>query len=242
MTTGLTYATFVTQLAKLAVVSSDTDTNFQLILPSAITYAENRMCRDIDFLSMFQTNSSFSLATGNRNLSIGTQTSIPFVTIQEINVITPAGTTDPELGTRIALIPVSKEFLNFTYNSVVGASTPSYFAMLNQYTLLVGPWPDAGYTVELVGTIRPDSLSATNSPTFISTYLPDLMLAAAMVYVTGYQRDFGAQASDPQAAQSWENQYQTLLKGALVEEARKKFAASGWTSLSPPVVATPSRG
>jgi hypothetical protein len=31
------------------------------------------------------------------------------------------------------------------------------------------------------------------------------------------------------------------LKGAVVEEARKKFQAGGWTSFSPAAVATPSR-
>jgi hypothetical protein len=49
-------------------------------------------------------------------------------------------------------------------------------------------------------------------------------------------------SDDPAMAQSYEAQYQTLLKGAVVEEARKKFESSGWTSQSPSPVATPSRG
>jgi hypothetical protein len=43
-------------------------------------------------------------------------------------------------------------------------------------------------------------------------------------------------------AQSYESQYQALLKGATVEEYRKKYAASGWTSTSTSPVATPGRG
>jgi len=43
-------------------------------------------------------------------------------------------------------------------------------------------------------------------------------------------------------AQSYEGQYQLLLKSAVVEEARKKFDAAGWSSQSPATVATPTRG
>jgi hypothetical protein len=68
------------------------------------------------------------------------------------------------------------------------------------------------------------------------------MIMASMVYVSAYQRNFGRQSDDPAMAQSYEGQYQALLKGAAVEEARKKFEASGWSSQSPSPVATPSRG
>ena len=65
---------------------------------------------------------------------------------------------------------------------------------------------------------------------------------ASMIYISAYQRNFGRQSDDPQMAQSYEAQYNALLKGAAVEEARKKFEAAAWSSQSPAVVATPSRG
>jgi hypothetical protein len=68
------------------------------------------------------------------------------------------------------------------------------------------------------------------------------MIMASMIYVSGYQRNFGRQSDDPAMAQSYESQYQALLKGAIVEEYRKKFESGGWTSMSPAVVSTPSRG
>jgi hypothetical protein len=85
-------------------------------------------------------------------------------------------------------------------------------------------------------------MSSTNKTTFISLYLPDVFIMASMVYISGYQRNFGRQSDDPAMAQSYESQYQALLRGAAVEEARKKFEASGWTSQAPTAVATPSRG
>jgi len=102
--------------------------------------------------------------------------------------------------------------------------------------------PDASYRVEVVATYRPNSLSASNTTTFISQYFPDLLIMASMIYISAYQRNFGRQSDDPQMAQSYESQYQALLKSATVEEARKKFEGPGWTSRSPTPIASPTRG
>jgi hypothetical protein len=161
--------------------------------------------------------------------------------VQGVNVITPSTATSTLTGTRNPLQPVSKDFLYFAHGSATNSGTPKYYAMIDDKSFLVGPWPNAAYTLEVVGTQRMTPLAADNTTTFISTYLPDLMTMAAMVYVSGWQRNYGRQSDDPAQAQSFETQYQTLLKGAGVEEARRKFQASGWTSMSPPVAASPTR-
>ena len=112
----------------------------------------------------------------------------------------------------------------------------------NETLFFVGPTPDASYYVEVVGTIRPASLSATVPTTFISEYLPDLLVMASMIYISAYQRNFGKESDDPQMAMSYESQYQLLLKSAVVEESRKKWDAAGWSSQSPATVASPTRG
>jgi len=238
MTTGLTYSQYVTQIATLAVVS-ETDPNFLTILPQTITYAENRIYRDLDFLSTVIRRTGYSVNTNSRNLAVPT---VDFVTIQEVNLITPSGVSSPDLGTRFALLPVTKEYINATYSGGSYKSQPLVFAMIDQNNMIVGPWPDAQYYLEITGTYRPDSLSASNSETFISAYLPDLMIMASMIYVSGYQRNFGRANDDPQMAITYESQYQSLLKGAMVEEARKKFQSAAWTSMSPAPVASPTRG
>jgi hypothetical protein len=65
---------------------------------------------------------------------------------------------------------------------------------------------------------------------------------ASMIYISAYQRNFGKESDDPQMAMSYENQYQLLLKSAGVEEARKKFESSAWSSQSPASVSSPTRG
>ena len=238
MVTGYTFNTYVDALSKLLVVDS-ADVNFQALLPSIIDYAELRLCQDIDFLSTVSAQTGFSLVPNTRTLVFPLQT---FITLQNVNILTPVGIADPTFATRNPCIQVTKEFLNFEWPSVAGAGLPKKSALINQNTLAFGPWPDAAYSVELVGTIRPASLSASNATTFISTYLPSHFMMASMVYGSGYQRNFGAQSGDPAMAVSYESQYQALLKPAQVEEARKKFASSGWTSMSPAAAASPTRG
>ena len=104
--------------------------------------------------------------------------------------------------------------------------------MLTQDSLYVGPYPDQNYPVEIQGTYRPEPLSLTNPTTYITEYLDDLFIAASMVFASGYMRDFGAQADNPAQAQSWENQYQLIVKGANLEALRQKFTGPAWTSLS----------
>ena len=237
MTTGLTYSQYVTQIATLAVVE-ESDPAFQTILPMMISYSENRMYRDLDFLFTSVSNTSYACTIGSRSINVPAGT---FVVPEQINLITPAGTSNPDNGTRVPLLPTTKEFLDAVYGDSQSKALPKYFAVFDDYQFLLGPYPDAAYQAEIVGTIRPNSLSAGNSTTFISLYLPDLFIMASMIYVSGYQRNFGRANDDPQMAVTYESQYQALLKGAMMEENRKKFEAAAWSSQSPSPVASPTR-
>ena len=131
--------------------------------------------------------------------------------------------------------------LDFLYPDATGSTVPVYFAMITQTTIIVGPWPDVSYQVEVVGTQRPTPLSATNQTTFLATNLPDLFFAASMVFGCGYQKNFSAMSDQPQSALSWQTHYDALLKSAVVEEARKKFTAEGWSSKEPSPIVSPPR-
>lgn len=244
---GLTYATYKTQIAQMAVVEED-DVNFLAILPSMIDYATLRINRDLDLLitSASLSGAEYKLTAGNRNLSFSQN--LPdgsyFVVSEQINLITPAGQTDPNAGTRTPLLPATKEFLDAVFGSSIvdNRAQPKYFAPFNDTLFLVGPVPDEEYYVEVVGTVRPAPLSEDVPVTFISQYLPDLLIMASMIYISAYQRNFGRQSDDPQMAQSYESQYGMLLKSAMVEEARKKYEGAAWSSQAPAPVASPTRG
>lgn len=245
---GLTYTTYKTQIAQMAVVAED-DVSFLAILPMMIDYASLRICRDLDLMSTSVSLSglSYQLTTGNRKLSFSQDLpdGTSFVVSEQINLIVNAtNPSDPDTGTRVPLLPTTKEFLDAVYGSSVTANRgqPKYFVPFNETLFFVGPVPANDYYVEVVGTIRPASLSVSVPTTFISEYLPDLLVMASMIYISAYQRNFGKESDDPQMAMSYENQYQLLLKSAGVEEARKKFEASGWSSQSPASVSSPTRG
>jgi hypothetical protein len=218
----MNYTSFVASLANL-MAEDPAQPEFQLFIPDCITYAEKRIYREMDLIDTVCVSVG-TLTAGDRFFALPPAAYGAFITVQGINVVTP---TD-----RVVLTPVSVTFLNSVWGTPTGATMPQYFSMLQQDNVIVGPWPDEDYGVEIFGTYRPQPLSPGNQTTYLTTYLPDVFLAAAMVYASGYMRDFGSQSDNPAQAQSWENQYQTLMKAANLESLRMKFAGPGWTSLS----------
>jgi hypothetical protein len=243
---SLTYSTYLTALEKLTNIPASNE-SFAAIVPNAIDYAEGRIWRELDLLAADVVDGSASLTPGSRNFTIPTAGVGKFQVVSRVNVITPASTA-PDAGTRRPLEPVSADVLDLIYPSNVGAGVPSMFAYVSQSlvsaqaSIIVGPWPDAAYRVEVAGKVQPTSLSEGNPTTFISTYLPDLFLAASMVFMTGYMKNWGAQADDPRSGLSWESQYTTLRDSAGTFEARKRFAGASWTPKQPEPTAQPQRG
>ena len=232
---SLTYATNLTELALLAQFPP-ADPNFLSNLPSAIEYATNRITRELNLLNTITANSTIQTSTTSRVVDLSGLSPI-FNTLQDINVITPAGTTSPDLGARVQLTIQSRAFMNAVYGTgptqggVVG--TPQYFAMVTDESIQVAPYPDAVYNLEIIGTVRPTPISGTTPSNWISTYLADLFLAAEMIQVSAFKMNFGAQADDPKQAMSWEEQYKTLRDSAATEDAMRKYYSTGWSAQLP---------
>lgn len=235
---SLTYTQYVNSLTNLAPTVAG-DAAFLLDLPNIIDDAEQRLYQELDLLdTSVRATSALALSTRNFTLpsNLGT-----FIVTQELNVVTPATTTNPESGTRVALVPIALEALNMLWPSVAGSTVPQYFSMVNQGLAVVGPWPDLTYTVEVTGTVRPPALSSTVTTTILSVYFPHLFVAASMVRLAGYMKNYGAAADDPKMAVTWESHYQALIGSAQTEESRKKFSSVAWSSESPQPLATPPR-
>lgn len=244
----MNYSDIVTSLATALVTPSD-DAGFIALLPSAFAYADNRIYRELDMLATNVRDATASTTPDVRNFTLPT-TFGTFQTIDGINVVTPAETA-PESGTRVRLIPTSLDFLDFCWPSTTGSTVPQYFAYISQDTyastpqnqIVFGPWPDDTYRVEVIGSIIPEVLSASNTNTFLTDNLPDLYLAACMVFMTGaFLKNFGAQSDDPRSAVSWETQYTSLRESAATWEARKRWGGPSWTSKPLEPMAQPQRG
>lgn len=234
----MNYTQFVTELSNMIVVPIGDD-GFTTALPNIITDAEQRLYRELDLLSTV-VRATGPLTASNRNFTLPT-TAGRFVVVEQMNAIVPAGTTNPELGTRIPLLPITKEYLDAVWPSSGGADVPEYFAPTSDQEWIVGPWPDAAYTIEVVGTIRPAPLSQDNPETFLSLYLPDVFFAAALVFSAGYQQNFSAMGDNPAQGMTWEQHVKPLIESAKGEELRKKFQSNAWSSKAPSPIVTPPR-
>lgn len=239
MVTGLNWTSYQTQLSKLVPIDP-ADANFVAILPEVVDYAELRIYQDLDLLTTVSAQTGLALTANKRSFTVSSGL---FVTTQEINVITPVGAANPDAigATRNPLTPTTKEVLDILYPDSSSAALPTFMALLNDTTYLFGPWPDQNYSLEIVGTTRPPSLSAAQITTFISQYLPHIFLVASMIYVSMFQRNFGKISDDPAMTVTYESQYQALKSSSDVEEARRKWQASAWTAFMPPKTATPVR-
>jgi hypothetical protein len=231
------YSDYVTEMASLAQYQTS-DPFFVQQLPFAIQYATDRINRELNLLNTVTANSSLALTANTRSLAFS---SIGMNVITDVNIITPYTTTNPELGTRNPVTICDKSWLNTVYGSATNPGVPVNFAFLDNATLLFGPFPDHPYTVEIIGTVYPQYLSSTQTTTFISLYLPDLLIAAGMVFMAGAQKNFGSQADTPQQAVSWESQYTTLRDSASAEDLRRKFMSAGYISSQLPTPTNPQR-
>lgn len=234
---ALTYTTYVETIANMMTTQTN-QAQFVQVLPSIIDYAEQRIYRELDLLSTTVRDTTGSLTANSRNFTLPTPSTGRFVVLDAINILNG--------GTRVAqLQPVSLEFMDAAYPAETSTSAsvvPEYFAMVTDQTLVVGPSPGSSWGVEVVGEIRPAPLSETNTTTYLTNYLPDLFVAASMVFASGYQKNFGSQSDDPKMSASWETQYQALFASANLEENRKRWASVSWTSKQPSPVAQPQRG
>lgn len=234
MPTGLTYAQFSADVAAL-IPTLTADPNLQAFLPLAIDYAELCCYRDLDFLALHGTVSLGSAVIG-----------VATVAVPSSVVVLESLSYGPNS------IPVPQASRDFVAAVFAGSANgpPQYFAVVGSASgggwtagtsVLLGPAPDATYALNGYGTERPTPLSATNTTTWLSLNLPDLFFAKAMELMSGYAKNYGAQADDPRMAMSWSQEYDRIRAGAEMEEMRKKFQAPAWSAQQPPKIAVPQR-
>jgi len=236
---SLTYTTYVDQIANLLVIGS-TDANFQTMLPGMIDYAENRMYRELNLLAATIADNSNTLTANNRSVSLSTSNGN--LIIENVNVITPATATSTS-GTRIPLVNTTLDVLDAIWPSnAANTGVPRFWANLDNFTILVGPPPDAAYPLEIRGAQQnPTPLSSSNTTTILTEMLADCFIAASMVFGSAYQRDFSAQGDNPAQGMSWEQTYKTLVASADVVEIRKVYQSQGWGSDQPSNITSPPR-
>lgn len=231
-------------------VAAFVDAPLQTVLPAMLSYAEARIQRDIDALQARSSN-TYALTVSNNVLSIPVNDFLVLETLEVTQV------SNGVVVNSCPLIPVSKEFIQNCYSGVFSTGMPKYYAMYGDtfgggantnVNVQLGPAPNSAYPVRVTGVIRMPSLfqfatagPADTSYTYISQWLPDLLLQASMIFISAYQRNFSANSDSKDMPVNYEQQYRTLLAGAIAEENRKKGLGSAYSAYSTPATATPTR-
>lgn len=232
------YTGLVSTLQNLLVIPVG-DTSFAQILPSIINDAEGRIYREMDFLAVREVDGTLSFTPNSRNITIPSN----MIIVEGLSAITPAATA-PASGTRNVLERVSLDYIDFTWPQQVGTGAtgvPVNFTMLDDTTAIVSPTPAAAYRAEFTGIFLPEFISSTNLEDYISVNYPDLLVAACMVFGSGYLRDWGPMANDPQTGISWEGVYQSRKQSVMEQAQRQKSQGNGWTPYSATPNASPPR-
>jgi hypothetical protein len=206
--------------------------DFAALFPQATSYAEARIYRDIVLLATRTQDASLVTAAASRVLSLATMTTQVIVP-EGMALITPAGQTNPALGTRVWYDLADLDVIDLTWpqESVTVAPaindwTPRYWALRDNQTMVFAPSVPGVYTVEITGLYQPAPISAANPTTYLSTVYPELLEMACLVFLTGpLTHNWSAQADDPKQALSYEGQYQTLMASARHEEMRRRGLA-----------------
>lgn len=235
-----TYALWLSEIARLTQ-TSPSDPGLLALLPGATDYAELRCYRDLQLQRNVTRDSSTTLTANSPNFTAPSA----FIVVQSLNFITPVA-TQPDAGTRNPVRIVNKEFLDVIWPTRAPQATPNnvpkYAAPITDLTFVFAPTPDAAYVVEVIGTERPAPLTAANPSTVLTTLVPDLFVAASMIFLSGWQRNFSSAGDEPSMAVNWEQQYKVLLDGCKGEELMKAFASAGWTAQQPVPGAMAPRG
>jgi hypothetical protein len=173
----MTYAELLQKVRDYTEVDSAvlTDT----IVQGMIRDAELRIFREVD------ADYTREYATANLNINS------PYLDLPSANVTTSTRTS---IIVRSMLVfdstqtPTTKEYLDkrdtsfiFEYNSTGSTGVPKYYANWKETTIIMAPAPDAQYKVQLSYIYSPEALSATNTTTYLSDNVSDLLFYATMV-------------------------------------------------------------
>jgi hypothetical protein len=226
------------------------DAPLQIVLPQILSYAEGRIQRDLDILAG-QTSNIYTLVAQNQILALPIN---DFFTVETLEILYMNGT---QVVNSSALLPVSKELIQNCYSGLANAGTPQFYAMFGSNfgdgadtinNILLGPTPNFAYPVRVTGLIKVPSLLgyasagvADTSFTYISSFLPDLLVMASMIFISAYQRNFSATSDSADMGLSYEKQYQALRLGAISDENSRNLEGSAWTAYMTPTAATPTR-
>tara|TARA_Y100000385_G_C13049776_1_gene619185 strand:+ start:779 stop:1426 length:648 start_codon:yes stop_codon:yes gene_type:complete len=153
------------------------ETSFVNNLPLFIRLAEERILKSVQ-LSLFQKNQSGSMTSGNQYLAAPSDFLAPFSLSIDVN------------GDKEFLLFKDLDFIQTYTPDATTTGQPKYYAQFDVDNFIIGPTPDANYTVDIHYLYRPLSLTAgTDSGTsWLSTNAEIALLYGSLVEAYTYMK------------------------------------------------------
>lgn len=197
----MTYNELVTNIRNYTEVDANVFTN--AVINTFITFAENRILRDID-LDVFKLEVVGNMTSGNKFLSA------PSDILTHRYLMITSGT--------------EQIFLNFRDTSFIkeywpnGATTgvPKYYSVWDQNTFFIAPTPNASFVVEMGYIYRPEQLSSTNPTTWTSVNAPEALFYACLIQAYSYTK------GPPDMMATFDASYKQALQGLGIEQQGRR--------------------
>ena len=162
---AFTYATLVQAIKDY---TDNTETTFVDQIDRFISNAEQRILFEVQ-LPVFRKNQQGTLNASNKYLALPTDFLAPF----SLSVVVS--------NSYHFLLNKDVNFIQASYPDTTETGRPKFYAIFDDTNLIVGPVPDAAYTMEFHYFYAPTGLSSSNTTTWLGTNAYDALLYAALV-------------------------------------------------------------
>lgn len=197
----MTYNELVTNIRNYTEVGSNVFTN--AVIDVFITFAENRILRDID-LDVFKLEVTANLTASNKFLSA------PSDILTHRYLMVTSGTTQIFLDFR------DTSFMKEYWPNGATTGIPKYYSVWDENTFYIAPTPSSALAVELGYIYRPTQLSSTNTTTWISTNAPEALFYACLIQAYSYTKG----PTDMMA--TFDASYKQALQGLGIEQQGRR--------------------
>jgi hypothetical protein len=133
--------------------------------------------------------------------------------IRSAQIVDSDGTSNPD----------NREFLEWRdssfmseFNPTNAQGVPKYYSWWDNDTIVLAPTPDATYTIQLNYILKPETLSSTNTQTYISQQFPNGLLYACLVEAFSFLK------GPNDLLQLYEGKYKQVLEGFSIEQMGRR--------------------
>jgi len=197
----MTYNELVTNIRNYTEVGANVFTD--AVINVFITFAENRILRDID-LDVFKLEVTANLTANNRFLTAPTDI------LTHRYLIVTSGTDQIFLDFR------DTSFMKEYWPNGATTGIPKYYSVWDENTFYIAPTPSSALAVELGYIYRPPQLSSTNTTTWISTNAPEALFYACLIQAYSYTK------GPPDMMATFDASYKQSIQGLGIEQQGRR--------------------